>query len=539
MGGRLRTTPIGCLLLAVTLAAQLVAAWQPVGWIVTHLTFDDTFLLLRVAQQWAEHGFPTFDGLHRTNGFQAAWGVLVWLLAGVARDHVQLLHLALTLAAVLNTLTGFLLWQYARRLSPGPLAGLWVLAFWTAFCLTPRPSQCGLENALVGTCVAAGLVTWQRLRARETVRVEQGAELNRRARPSSLAVLLVTLTGLAVWARLDLAAIVAVVWAALGVSWLRQRRYGDMVMAGLIGGALAGGLLTFNWWAGETLTPVSGMVKRLIAERHEQMWTPAGLGDALLDSGSALLKYASVGVGAIWPPALSSAVRVAFIMVASLALLRGWLRLRAWIVVWGAALAAHVLALRLWLGDYHLDTMWYFMPEQLSAAVLAGVICARWQGSLGAGRPRVTWPVLVGVAKIPLLLAILLVSVPADTLAATRLTTANWLRENVPPGDRIAAWNAGELSYFSQRTVINLDGLVNSRAYYERLRDSGSIAKYLVEKRVGWVVDYAATASDAGPYYWGTLARGEWEPVGRFGTDPRTMQFVIRRASANANPPVP
>lgn len=178
------------LLLAILLTGQLVAAWQSAAWILSYLTFDDTYLLLRVAQQWADVGYPSFDGIHRTNGFQAAWGILVWLLAQFAHNHLMLLHLALTLAAGLNTLTGVLLWQFARRLAPGDHTGLWVVAFWTAFCLTSRPSQCGLENALVGVCVASGLLTWRLL--------DSSRRGDANWRPRSGVLLLAALTGLGV-----------------------------------------------------------------------------------------------------------------------------------------------------------------------------------------------------------------------------------------------------------------------------------------------------------------------------------------------------
>ena len=37
----------------------------------------------------------------------------------------------------------------------------------------------------------------------------------------------------------------------------------------------------------------------------------------------------------------------------------------------------------------------------------------------------------------------------------------------MPPAIIIGSWNAGQLGYFSGRTVINLDGLINGRTYYE------------------------------------------------------------------------
>ena len=54
-----------------------------------------------------------------------------------------------------------------------------------------------------------------------------------------------------------------------------------------------------------------------------------------------------------------------------------------------------------------------------------------------------------------------------------------------------AAWNAGEFGYFSNRTVINLDGLINSNDYYERvLQGSFPLKEYLYENNVDYIVDY-------------------------------------------------
>jgi hypothetical protein len=77
-------------------------------------------------------------------------------------------------------------------------------------------------------------------------------------------------------------------------------------------------------------------------------------------------------------------------------------------------------------------------------------------------------------------------------LYAARYNAALWIAENSPPDTVFAAWNAGQLGYFSNRTFINLDGLINNVDYYERvLRGSTSLTDYLFENNVDFIVDYA------------------------------------------------
>jgi len=52
---------------------------------------------------------------------------------------------------------------------------------------------------------------------------------------------------------------------------------------------------------------------------------------------------------------------------------------------------------------------------------------------------------------------------------------AQYLKENTEPDARVAAFNAGVIGYFSDRTVINLDGVVNSDAF-DALQDHRLLA---------------------------------------------------------------
>ena len=70
---------------------------------------------------------------------------------------------------------------------------------------------------------------------------------------------------------------------------------------------------------------------------------------------------------------------------------------------------------------------------------------------------------------------------------ANMLGAALWLKEN-PPGARVAAFNAGLLSYFSERDVVNLDGLVNDDIYGYASRDA--LSDYFDDREIGYLLDY-------------------------------------------------
>lgn len=65
-----------------------------------------------------------------------------------------------------------------------------------------------------------------------------------------------------------------------------------------------------------------------------------------------------------------------------------------------------------------------------------------------------------------------------------------WIRSNLPKDARIGAWNAGYLGYFSGRTVINLDGYINSLELYQYLSDGRGVGQYILDKDIDYVTDY-------------------------------------------------
>ena len=53
----------------------------------------------------------------------------------------------------------------------------------------------------------------------------------------------------------------------------------------------------------------------------------------------------------------------------------------------------------------------------------------------------------------------------------------------------IGALNAGILGFYCERTVINLDGLVNDFEFLEILKKN-NVHKYMIDNNIGYIADY-------------------------------------------------
>jgi hypothetical protein len=75
-----------------------------------------------------------------------------------------------------------------------------------------------------------------------------------------------------------------------------------------------------------------------------------------------------------------------------------------------------------------------------------------------------------------------------------------YLEENTPPGAVIGMTGGGNVAYFiKDRTIVNMDGLINSYDYFHALQD-GTAAAYLHEHNLQ-IVFASPNLLDYPPYY--------------------------------------
>ena len=144
-------------------ALRLALIWT--GWCDNRVVADDAFYYFTIARQLAAGHGATFDGLAPTNGFHPLWLLLltpVFALTGALRAGSWVgVHLALSLCALLDVVSGVLLWRLLRRLG-SPRGAHWAAAVWFLSPVTVLLSLRGLESALNVTLFAVWLwvVTW-------------------------------------------------------------------------------------------------------------------------------------------------------------------------------------------------------------------------------------------------------------------------------------------------------------------------------------------------------------------------------------------
>jgi hypothetical protein len=68
------------------------------------------------------------------------------------------------------------------------------------------------------------------------------------------------------------------------------------------------------------------------------------------------------------------------------------------------------------------------------------------------------------------------------------LAANHWLSKNLPSDAKIGSFNAGIYAFYSNRQVVNLDGVVNHSAF-EAIKGR-NILLYLDQEKVSYIIDY-------------------------------------------------
>lgn len=111
---------------------------------------------------------------------------------------------------------------------------------------------------------------------------------------------------------------------------------------------------------------------------------------------------------------------------------------------------------------------------------------------------------LVGLAVVGVIMVVLAaifkLALPSRHAGLRRLyEQAIWLRENTEPDAICIAEDAGIIGYYSQRRVINLDGLINSYEYQDYLAQ-GRFTDYLRDKGVQYFIATRGTPEVGKPF---------------------------------------
>lgn len=438
------------------------------------LTPDDAYYYFAIARNIASGGGSTFDGMHPTNGYHPLWMIVcstLALLCGADSSSVADLHWYAGVVLLVQACGGVaalaLLALACKEFLRDRLSVAMVFAAgatpWVIYGMTD-----GMESVLVQFSIAGVWITGHSFRPFTSP-------------PSSRDVAFGALLGVVVLARLDLAllpmaigCVATVLWAkgAMPWSWLVRKGAAWGVPVAITLGVY----LFLNSLHFDSALPISGMLK--------SSFPVAGFHAETLHAHAIPIL---VGLGTI---ALAAWLAGARELDAEFRVL----------LLCGAGFIGMHLAYTLVYTDWAVHR-WYFTAYWLFGAMAsAGLV--RYL-VLRHSRKKVSIAVLAMICGLTALSAwgqYRFLSGRMDrAFQARSFDAALWAREHIQPGRVIGMTDCGVFGYYRGGLVVNLDGVVNTRAYQEALVNGG-IRKYLDGAGVDYIAHHAVPA--------GKVARG-------------------------------
>jgi hypothetical protein len=479
----------------VVIGASLVTGWTRAFHSQIHALAqsiaDDSFYYLLPAWRFKTAHFFTFDGVHPTYGFQPLWELGLVLAAYATPDKETFLRVALFLPHVLRAGTAAVLAVLAWRMTPPSCAALAILLAPSLYLLNAPllfVSTQGKENALYALLLALGILGLSLTHTRPTRAVSAAVGL--------------TIAGL-VLARLTPAALL-IAGALLFVAW-RMTRYRRTL-------AIACGLPLVAWTAYAvsafgTVFPVSGRVKLegSILGLDGRFWPGViTVVATLFEYVGHVLKLTLGYDSRFWRvqgPASGRLIPIIALLLAALAFVfvarrradaRDTLGLLIGLSFVGTALVPILL-------HHHSTSVLYYYTWYVVELPLLVPLWLAIQAAPVAPARHAMLVLLLGFSSIFLYDAHLLAQnagrltgfdpVPGD-FQNTMLRLA--LSTNAQPEistARIGSSNSGVLGFFSDATVINLDGLANDDVVWQRRRGE-PLGAYAQRNGIAYRIDF-------------------------------------------------
>ncbi|BBZ79558.1 hypothetical protein MANY_48950 [Mycolicibacterium anyangense] len=136
---------------------------------------------------------------------------------------------------------------------------------------------------------------------------------------------------------------------------------------------------------------------------------------------------------------------------------------------------------------------WHFVLERFAVCLLLPYLCAKIAPFFAPVLQRLAIGAMITILAIAAPLVVLQQDWRPDLSRSWKVTSyqaSQWVKANLPVNAVIAMKDAGNMGFYSDRPVVNLDGLVNSFAYQEFLK-RGQFRAFLRNSGVGYLVQHA------------------------------------------------
>jgi hypothetical protein len=488
------------ILLTGALAAMVGCCWLVDFDRILRRTADDAYYYFEIAENVADGNGATFDGIHKTSGFQPLWMLcltpLFWICPNMPETAVRI---GLSMQAAALFAAGALIVSVLSKSFPWKVVlGVTICYTFSIFVLAINGMETAVEILALATLFAYG----------------GHAEVFCADRPSILKEFLFgILLGVVMLSRLDMvflgAAIVAFrVGSALSRPLTKgtgsERKSGNPtendgreVPVPVLQRAVRtpGGRLRNLGGAALVFVGASLVVAPYLLYNH------ATFGSASPISGTLKSGFPHISLGCSWAAleycvGLPKMLLLALILAFAL-LYAGWYLVAARsardarfyfhtsMAVLACAIVLHGLHVILFM-KWAIWT-WHFFPYFLFAALAIAAPLEKLVSTRVGG--AVYWWAISGLVAAGVLGYGLRMTVSgrAPTWQTVSYEAALWARGHTDPSDVFALKDAGNFGFFSRRRVINLDGVVNNLEFQDVLKNR-RLDEYFRRNRVKYLV---------------------------------------------------
>jgi hypothetical protein len=534
---KLLRSPFEVWILIVILLIHFYVALAPANSVMNWFTTDDAFYYFKTAQNIGLGHDISFDGISRTNGFHPLWMIICVPIFLLANLNLMLpLRVVVVLAGFMNAVTVILLWRLFKK-NGAAYAGILAALFW-AFSI--RVHTITVTLGMESTINALTLTLFIYLASNLDIKKEEGSL---RLQDFSALGITAIFTFLS---RIDNGFVIAAIllWV-LGKHWnslktkdesIRQtwvRRLKMALQLGLPVGITLLVYLGFNQFYFGTSMPVSGQIKRWWGTLPNTVYG-FPVDNFWVYLTHLITPQVNIGPWALateTPHSIARAVEAVFIFtgneksihrilvllislvitgISGLLIRFNWKRTRMlidrfYIIPFFLGCMAQIISYK---STTYIETLtWYWIGEMIFIVLVGGIILdGLIQWLISKMIEQRTLKIAGGIAGLILFLPFVYYIynfAPYDIdpqYQEAYLGGAHALEAYTEPGSTIGTTGGGIVAYFiKDRTIINLDGLINSNDYFQRMR-RGKTSEYFDRIGLDYVYGniYMITQSD--PY---------------------------------------
>lgn len=469
-------------LLGLNFLLKFFIAIRPLKYIDNLTIQDDSYLALTIARNIAK-GLGPFYGTDYTNGFQPLYVFLMTPIYAIfPNDLITPVHIALVVLAIFDTMTLYMLHKLISSKSQSPVTPFIIMIAWIFNTYIILMSLNGLETAVAMFSIVTCYYYYQTNR----LQLYEGNGV----KPF---VILGVLLGLAMLARIDNAILALVIGIAIIIGSIRARKSKRAIVGNMLI-LIASALFVYSPWMiysyhyTGSIFPISGQAVRLIALAEVNNnptltnWYFPQFLRAIMHTAARNPTYIVMLICLI--AALPRYTRISFRELTT-RLQQHNLYLSFCILLFGSY-AFYIFGS--WFFSRYLYPIMLLFILYLSEVIDCYIINLR---NLRFKR--------LFVPAIIVFLIVVALARPSfrnyyfkkDTTHWGYMNLGVWAHDNFADGTIIGAPQTGALGYFANNlTIINLDGVVNRKAYEANRRREN--IEYIRQCGIKYVIDWKA-----------------------------------------------